>query len=566
VHALRTLRLPLLLALSLACSGSIDGPTGERPDDDPLDPIDRLPEYAPGGPVLARLTGDQYRNTLVDLLGSPLPSFELEPDTAPYLFFHIGAASTTLSERGAQLYEEAAQKAVEAALADPARRAVVLGCEPTAPGDACLRSVVESFGRRAFRRPLSETEISRWLDASTEAADGDAGRATQLLLSAMLQAPSFLYRVEVGEPDPSSAADPADREAARDGRRRYTSHEMAARLSYLLWNTTPDAELLAAADRDELVTDEGVFEHAARLLDDARARRATQQFFAQYLDLRRLDHVERDLARYPGWTETMTRSMRSEIELVVDDLVFRRDADVRELFGAPRTFVNAELAALYGIDAPGASDVAFVPYEFDASSPRAGVLTTGAFLAMNAHPTETSPTLRGKFVRERVLCQTVPPPPDNVNLDLSDPSGTPRTLRERLEQHRRNPECAACHADIDPPGMLFEHFDSVGVWREEEAGGPVDSSGDLDGVPLDDARDLAIVLAEDPRVPACMVKQLFRHASGRLEVASEARALRTLTEQFEASGYRFRELLLTLATSEAFRMVAPVDPAAEVEE
>ncbi len=559
VHALRTLlRLSLLLTLagSLACSGSIDGPTGEPRDDDPLDPIDRLPEYAPGGPVLARLTGDQYRNTLVDLLGSPLPAFELEPDTAPYLFFHIGAASTTLSERGAQLYEEAAQKAVEAVLADAARRASVLGCEPTAPGDACLRSVVESFGRRAFRRPLSEAEISRWLDASTEAAEGDAGRATQLLLSAMLQAPSFLYRVEVGEADP-----------ANEGRRRYTSHEMAARLSYLLWNTTPDAELLAAADRNELVTDEGVFEHAARLLDDARARRATQQFFAQYLDLRRLDHVERDVARYPGWTETMTRSMRSEIELVVDDLVFRRDADVRELFGAPRTFVNAELAALYGIDAPGASDVAFVPYEFDASSPRAGVLTTGAFLAMNAHPTETSPTLRGKFVRERVLCQTVPPPPDNVNLDLSDPSGTPRTLRERLEQHRRNPECAACHADIDPPGMLFEHFDSVGVWREEEAGGPVDSSGDLDGVPLDDARDLAIVLAEDPRVPACMVKQLFRHASGRLEVASEARALRALTEHFEASGYRFRELLLTLATSEAFRTVAPVEPVgAEVEE
>lgn len=558
VHAPRTLlRLSLLVALagSLACSGSIDGPTGEPRDDDPLDPIDRLPEYAPGGAVLARLTGDQYRNTLVDLLGSPLPAVELEPDTAPYLFFHIGAASTTLSERGAQLYEEAAQKVVEAVLADPARRASVLGCEPTAPGDACLRSVVESFGRRAFRRPLSEAEISRWLDASTEAAEGDAGRATQLLLSAMLQAPSFLYRVEVGEPMPSGSG------------RRYTSHEMAARLSYLLWNTTPDAELLAAADRNELVTDEGVFEHAARLLDDARARRATQQFFAQYLDLRRLDHVERDVTRYPGWTETMTRSMRSEIELVVDDLVFRRDADVRELFGAPRTFVNAELAALYGIDAPGASDVAFVPYEFDASSPRAGVLTTGAFLAMNAHPTETSPTLRGKFVRERVLCQTVPPPPDNVNLDLSDPSGTPRTLRERLEQHRRNPECAACHADIDPPGMLFEHFDSVGVWREEEAGGPVDSSGDLDGVPLDDARDLAIVLAEDPRVPACMVKQLFRHASGRLEVASEARALRALTERFEASGYRFRELLLTLATSEAFRTLAPVEAlGAEVEE
>ncbi|MEZ4251558.1 MAG: DUF1592 domain-containing protein [Polyangiales bacterium] len=546
---MRALRLlPLLLAL--ACSGSIDGPSGEGPPGtEPPNPEDRLPELAPGPAVLARLTGDQYRNTLTDLLGAPLPALEIEPDTAPYLFFHIGAASTTLSERGTQLYEQAAHQVVEAVLADPTRRASVLGCEPTAAGDACLRSVVETFGARAFRRPLTEAEVDRWLNASTEASGGDVARATHLLLAGMLQAPSFLYRVEVGEPDP-----------ARAERRRYTSYEMASRLSYLLWNTMPDAELLDAAARDALTDEDELYAQAARLLDDARARKATQQFFAQYLDLGRLDHVERDPARYPGWTESMVRSMRTEIELVVDDLVFRRDADVRDLFSAPHTFVNAELASLYGIDAPGASDVAFVPYDFDPSSPRAGVLTTGAFLAMNAHPTETSPTLRGKFVRERVLCQTVPPPPDNVNLDLSDPSGTPRTLRERLEQHRRNPECAACHADIDPPGMLFEHFDSVGVWREEEEGGPVDSSGDLDGTPLDDARDLATVLADDARVPACMVKQLYRHASGRLEVASEARALRSLTEQFEASGYRFRDLLLALATSESFRTLAPLEP------
>ncbi len=544
---MRALRIVPLL-LTLACSGVIDGPSGDRPAPDPVDPTDRLPALAPGGPVLARLTAEQYRNTLIDLLGGPLPAFELEPDTAPYLFVHIGAASTTLSERGAELYEQAAHTAVAATLAVPERRASLLGCEPVAPGDACLREALIRVGGRAFRRPLTDAEVERWLEASTAAAGGDVGRATQLLFTGLLQAPSFLYRVEVGETDP-----------ARPERRRYSSYEMASRLSYLFWNTMPDAELLAAAAADELVTEEGVYLQAARLLDDPRARRATQQFFAQYLDLKRLDHVERDVTRYPSWSDTMARSMRTEVELVVDDLVFRRDADVRELFSAPHSFVNAELAELYGVDAPGASEVAFVPVDFDDSSPRVGVLTSGAFLAMNAHPTETSPTLRGKFVRERVLCQTVPPPPDNVNLDLSDPSSAPRTLRERLEQHRRDPECAACHADMDPPGMLFEHFDSVGAWREEEPGGPIDSSGDLDGVPLDDARDLALVLADDPRLPACMVKQLYRHASGRLEVSTEARALRSLTEHFEATGYRFRDLLLALATHEAFRTLAPLD-------
>lgn len=255
----------------------------------------------------------------------------------------------------------------------------------------------------------------------------------------------------------------------------------------------------------------------------------------------------------------MARSMRTEVELLVDDIVFRRDADIRELFTAPRTFVNAELAALYGVDAPGASAVAFAPVDLPTDGPRAGVLTLGAFLAMNAHPTETSPTLRGKFVQERILCASVPPPPDNVNLDISDPSGTPRTLRERLEEHRRNPDCAVCHEITDPPGMLFEHFDSVGVWRSHEPGGPVDASGGLGDVPLANARELAHVLADDPRVSACLVKQLYRHASGRLDVRTEARALDDLDRAFAASGYRFRDLLLELATSEAFRTLTPED-------
>jgi hypothetical protein len=510
-------------------------------DDDPV-----LPEpFEPAAAVLPRLTALQYRQSLEDLFGNDLPATPVEVDTNPMLFYSIGATTTSLSERGAQQYADAAATITDTIFANPTRAETLMGCRALAPGDVCVEGFLRVFGRRLFRRPLASDELARWLAVATDTAEGDANRGVRLALFGMLQSPSFVYRIETGEPDPDDAT-----------RYRYTSYEMAQRMSYLLWNTTPDEQLLEAAERGDLVTDAGLEEQAMRLLEDERARRAVQAFFAQYLDLGRLNDVTRDAAVYPLYTPTLTRSMRTEIELLVDDLVFRRDGDIRGIFSAQRTFVNDELAALYGVDAPGATAVAFVPVEFDDAVPRAGVLTSGAFLAMNAHPTETSPTLRGKYVRERVLCQPVPPPPGDVDLDLTSGMGRPPTLRERLELHRTNPVCAACHAFIDPPGFLFEHYDSIGVYREEAEGHPVNASGDLDGQPLDDARDLAAVLRDDPRVAECMVKQLYRHANGRIEDPGEEAALQELTARFESVGYRFRELLVELVLSEGFRTLA----------
>ncbi|HJL48721.1 MAG TPA: DUF1592 domain-containing protein, partial [Polyangiaceae bacterium LLY-WYZ-15_(1-7)] len=522
----RRILMTLVLASS-ACTGAIDEPEGTRPEvEDPgeSDPTERLPPFEPAAPVLPRLTQAQYRAALVDLLGAPLPRAELPADTNPYLFFNIGAASTTLSERGAELYEDSAALVAQAVFRDAARRGALVGCDPAS--EACLEGFVARFGRHAFRRPLEPAEQARWVGVARTLAEGDPWRGLERAVAGMLQSPFFLYRVELGEPDPE---DPT--------RRRYTGYEMASRLAFLFTNAPPDEALLDAAAAGELDDAAGVEAHARRLAEDPRAREAIQAFFAQYFDLGRLERVERDPARYPVWTDTMAASMRREVELLVDDIVFRRDADLRELFDTRQTFVNDELAALYGVDAPGASPIAYVPVELPADGPRAGVLTLGAFLAMNAHQTETSPTLRGKYVRERVLCQTVPAPPDDIDLNLEDPeSAEARTLRERLEQHRRDPACASCHAFIDPPGMLFEQFDSVGRFRTEEPGGPVDASGELDGTPLAGAKDLALVLRDDPRVPACVVRQLFRHASGRLERTSEARALRALEEEFAAGG------------------------------
>lgn len=536
-------------AVSTACTGEVDAPRLGR--------IERV--YEPGPVVLPRLTEVQYRASVEQALGGqdvdpslgPLPQLPLEPDTNPYLFYNVGAASTTLSEVGTQRYEESAHAIANAVVLDPARRAAVIGCEPASPDDPCVSGAISRLGRRLYRRPLTADESVRWVRISSELAGGDASRGLALALAGMLQSASFLYRVELGEDD-----------TERAGWRRFSDLEVASRMSFLLWNTAPDDELLDAAMAGDLEDADGVHGQALRLMEDPRARRAVRAFFAQYFDLSRLANVrERDATLHPQFTPSLMVAMRTEIELVVDDVVFTRDADVRELLRTRRTFVNQELADLYELDVEGVSPITFVPVELPDDGPRAGILTLGAFLTANAHPTETSPTLRGKYIRERLLCDLVPPPPPGVSTDIPPVMGTPRTLRERLEAHRVRPDCAACHANIDPPGYLFEGFDSIGHTRETDHGFPVDTSGGLDGVPLSNGRELGELLADDPRVSLCITRQLFRHVNGRLERDGEEAAIRELSRDFLAGGSRFLDLLLAFVTSDAFRYAAPSDDA-----
>lgn len=513
------------------------GSTGEPPE---------LGEFVPGEQVLPRLTTLQYANSLDSLFGPGLPSVELEPDTNPYLFYNIGAASTTLSELGVQQYEEAADQITTFVFDDTARRDALVGCVPAAPGDACVEGFLADFGRRAFRRPLTPVELERWRTISVDQAEGDAWQGLRLAVAGLLQSPYFLYRVELGEPDPD---DPT--------RMRYTGYEMASRVSFLLWNVTPDDELLDAAESGDLETKAGLRDQARRLLSDPRAASAVQAFFGQYFDLGRLEGVSRDEEDYPEFSPTLVQAMRAEVELLVDDLVNRQDGDIRSVFSTRNTFVNSELAELYGVTAAGSSPIAFAPVELPADGPRAGLLTLGAFLTMNAHETETSPTLRGKYVRERVLCQTVPAPPDDVNTDLNPEGIDGQTLREILDQHREDPACSGCHLFTDPPGYLFENFDSLGNYRTVDRNGfDIDATGELDAVPLQNARELADLLATDERVGECIVKQLFRHASGRLDNEEEEAALADLSARFAERGYRFRELVVELVAHESFRYVS----------
>lgn len=525
-----------LLAMALVACSSDPTPKVKHPG--PTAAV----EVAPA--AFGRLTTRQYRNVVADLLGDigepPLPA-----DTTPYLFESIGATTEPLSESGVQLYEEHAAAAAAAVFGSENRRQMLVGCEVRAATDACAVEFVRTFGRRAYRRPLTDDEEVRWLAIAAETGADDPWLGVRSVVAGMLQSPWVVYRTDIGRPEPG---DPT----------RYVldDHELAQRLAFVLWNTGPDDALLDAADAGTLSTRAGLAAEVDRMLADPRARDATEVFFEQYLDLARFDRSAPDPVTFPHWTPALKQAMRNEVLLLVDDIVARKDTDVRTLFSARRTFVNDALAEHYGVSAPGAGPITFVPVDLPPETERAGVLGLGAFLTMNAHATQTSPTLRGKYVVERVLCATVPAPPGDIELDLSASEESAATLRERLEQHREDPACAGCHALMDPTGLLFEHFDATGRWRDEDGGVPVDATGGIEGRELTGAGALGDVLATHDAVGPCMARQYFRHAHGRLDTDADAVTLEQLSGSFASEGHRFRALQRALVLHESFRVVA----------
>jgi hypothetical protein len=547
LSATGAIALSLLAAAgSISCQGLIGDESGEDGATGGPKPPGPPAEYEAATAVFPRLTEAQYRKSVAQLLGGDLPVLALEQDTNPYLFYSVGATTTTVSELGVQQYEESAEAITSYLFQEPGRRVALVGCETLTPGDTCAQNFIASFGRRAFRRPLSSSELAKW-NGVAATISAQPWESLRLATSGILQSPNFLYRVELGEPD-----------AENPGLRRLNGYEVASRLSFLLWDRTPDDELLDLAAAGALDTPEGIEQEAKRLLADERASDTVQAFFAQYLNLNRIDGITRDPALYPLFTDGMTWAMRKEVELIVEDIVMKQRADFRTLFSTRKTFINSELAVLYGLEAPGATEDTFVEVTLPADGPRAGILTLGAFLTVNAHQVQTSPTLRGKYIRERLLCQEVQPPPPDVVTVLPEPGPEgPLTLREQLEAHLANPQCAACHSFMDPPGFLFENFDNIGVFRMTETSGlPIDASGDLDGKPLQGAKELALEVEKRPELSSCIVRQLYRHTMGRLETDGEEPAILELDSALQEGGYDFRSLLLSFVTHESFRTVA----------
>jgi hypothetical protein len=489
------------------------------------------------------------KNTLQDLFPR-LPSgfdtsVELPADNDIALAFSLPG---TVSDLEVKRFMDLA----EATLASLGPNA--LGEQATCPSKdeaSCARTFVATFGKRAFRRPLDGVEVDDLLTLySTLRTDVDLHYGFQealgVVVEAMLQSPGFLYRWERGLAAPRM-----------DGNLiAFDPYEMASRLSYFIWNSMPDATLMAAADAGKLGTADEIAEQASRLLADPRADGTLSDFVTQWLELGPLPQSVKDESFYPTFTPSLLASLRNETVAFARDVLRGATPTFDNLLTAPYTIVDAPLARYYGVtaDADGRVDLS--------GTPRLGVLTEGALMAVKGNSYRTSPVRRGKFVLNRLLCIIVPPPPPNVVPELPPPDPS-MTLREQMAMHRDNPSCATCHSKMDPIGFAFEHFDGAGNYRNDDNGHPIDPSGSLtlDGadVPFRDASELARALASSPEAHECFTRQWLRYAIDRFEQTADAAAVDHLVSSYEASLLDTRQLIVEITRTLPFSHRAPAD-------
>ncbi|MDC0672826.1 DUF1592 domain-containing protein [Nannocystis radixulma] len=523
---------------STSDSSTMDATDSDGPDSEGGDPA--CAPIEPGPSPIRRLNRREYDNTVHDLLGDETRPAREFPAEEEALGFNNNADALVVTQLLAEQYLNAAEKLAAGESEDlPA----FLGCDVAAEGEeACAQAFIGEFGRSAYRRPLETEDVEALMDVYHTARDQfDFATAIRLVTTTMLQSPHFLYRVEFGEPVEEAP-----------GVRQLTGYELASRLSYLLWGTMPDAKLLSAAVDGRLASATDVAGQAERMLGDARAREVVRDFHGQWLELKRVEELEKDGDAFPEFDAEVRPLLRAEAEAFLDHVIWDGPGDLDSMYLAPYTFLNGPLAAYYGVDGPSGEAFTRVELEHGQSS---GFLTQGGLMSVLAKPNQTSPIHRGKFVRERLLCQTVPPPPDNV--DITPPEVDPTLpTRERFKQHSVDPSCSGCHGMMDPIGFGFEHFDGAGRFRASEAGQPIDATGEIigggtrgkfDGVP-----ELAAMLVESPEVESCMTLQWFRYGYGRAESEADACTLAELTTAFAGSGRRIRDLIIHLTQTDAF--------------
>ncbi len=534
------IKLALLVACAAACSAACVGSVGDPGEDPEPNPLSCIEGPVAGPAPIRRMTRFEYNRTVSDLLGddtSPASTFGAEEEK---LGFNNNAANLITSQALTEQYMIAAEGVSERATEPITKN---LPCDPVADGeDQCAAAFVDSFGARAFRRPLSEAERSMFLaQYSFGRTQADFRLGIRMVIETALQSPAFLYRVEFGVPEDEA-----------DGVVPLSSWEMASRLSYFLWGSMPDEELFAAAEAGELETAAEVEAQARRMLDHPNARVLVAEFHKQWLDYERVANVTKDAELYPDWSPAIGNLMAQETQSFIEHAIFEDQGDVTTLLSAPYSYMNADLAAFYGV--PGNLGEDFARVDLDPAQ-RAGLLTMGTLLTINSHTNQTSPTLRGRLIREQLLCDTVPPPPPNVSTEA--PTVEPgSTGKDRFKQHTADPACAGCHGLMDPIGFGFENFDTVARYRDEEGGKPVDATGELVGSdvngPFDGVVALASKLASSEEVGACYAKQWFRYGYGREEMEADACTIAEIDSKFSASGGNIKELLVTLTQTDAF--------------
>jgi hypothetical protein len=510
------------------------------------------PEPAnPGGPPLVqRLTEKEYRQIIADVFGDDIRvAGRFEPIVRKEGLLEVGTNAATITPTGFEQFDSMARN-IAAQLFEPNRRDRIVPCKPkndTEPDDACAGQTLAKYGRLLFRRPLSEDELKARVTVARDAAVASHSfyAGLQFALRTELEMPEFLFRVDRAEPDPD-----------RPGMMRLDGFSKASRLSFLLWDTAPDDELLTAAARGELDSKRGLARQVDRLLASPRLESGVRALFTDMLAFDGFDTLAKDSMIYPAFNATVAADAQEQTLKTIVDLLIDRKGDYRDLFTTRKTFMDRVLGPIYYV--PVVPKHGWVPFEFPEGDPRAGLLSQVSFASLYAHPGQSSPTLRGKAVREVFLCQKVPAPPANVNFTVAQDTSNPeyRTARARLTAHRTNPTCAGCHRIMDPIGLALENFDGIGSYRAQENGAPIDASGELDGTHFANPQELGKALHDNPATASCLVETLYKYGSGRAPGKEQREWLRWLDDRFAAEGYRLPALLRALALSDGFYAVS----------
>jgi hypothetical protein len=544
-------------ALTSACSGDIGelpfdtggngggGNGGSGAGGDPL----QNPKFEPAPAGIRRLLGRQYRNSIRGILGDAAAAAATPPpDSTLNEFQTLANAELSVAPTDVDQYEASARAVSAAVLTDSGTLAKLTPCVPLAADDAdCHRQVIDGVGHQLWRRKLTEDEIAPIIAIAQNAGAeyGNFNAGVQYALMTLLQSPYFIYTIEIGGPDPAHPA-----------WFKLTGPELATRMSLFLLDTTPDAALLEEAESGGLATDGQVRTAARAMLENPGARDALASFYDVFFKLNELPSQAKDATIFPEFNAAMGESMRQETLRFFSDLVWDQDADYRTAFTADYAFVDANLASIYGVTAPAAG---FEKMTLPAAQKRAGFIGQASYLTRYAHPSDTSPTRRGVFLSNKILCNEVQPPPAGVNtmLPAFDPN-KPQTKKQYLEAIHQAPEnCHSCHGLMDPFGYAAELYDGVGRYRTtDEHGLTIDPSGEVaDFGAFDGPLEMGQLFYDDPRAMSCIVKNLFRQSMGHKETKGERPALSSINDAFEASGFKLQDAIVEIVASPAFAYV-----------
>jgi hypothetical protein len=436
---------------------------------------------------------------------------------------------------------------------DSASRREIFTCTATGRRDAgaetaCAKQILSRVARRAYRRPIGDAEMRPIMQFYTEGrSKGSFDAGVQRGIERILASPLFIFRVE---------QDPSDAVPGRPY--RISDVELASRLSFFLWSSIPDEELLQVAAQGRLRDEAVLTQQVTRMLADTRADALVSNFAGQWLQLRNVRSVQPNSDMFPDFDDNLRRGFRRETEMLFASIV-RENRSVLDLLTADYTFVNERLARHYGMPGIYGSHYRRVKVTDEA---RRGLLGHGSILAVTSHAERTSPVLRGKWVLENLLGQPVPPPPEDVPQLTAPSQDAPKTLRQQMELHRATPVCASCHKVMDPIGFAFENFDAVGAWRTREAGGPIDVSGQLaDGTKINGISDLRkSILARPELFVGTMTEKLLIYSLGRGVESTDRPVLRQVVRDAQHDGYRFSSLVFGIVRSAPFQMRAPAAP------